>query len=58
MKENKLKFKQFLEAEKNIQEKGYAIVGNTVLISKDLWDRSQNMVEQYRLLAKQVGRAN
>jgi hypothetical protein len=52
------KYQQFLEAEKELQEKGYCVVGNTVLIRKELWDDSQRRMREMMLLRTQTGRAN
>jgi len=57
-KETRTKYQQFLEAEKELQEKGYAVVGNTVLIRRDIWDASQERLRQMVLLREQIGRAN
>lgn len=64
-KETRTKYQQFLESEKSLQEKGYAIVGNTVLIRKDLWDNSMEFTRQARIrfeqglaLKKQIGTVN
>ena len=57
-KDSRTKYQQFLTAEKELQEKGFVIVGNTVLIRKDLWDDSQRRMREMMLLRTQVGRPN